>query len=67
MFVEGMKTATLLNGVLRIEVLYRNAVGEDVTSGELLVPAQRLAALIASLQEVSDQIAGAVEAPAQTH
>ena len=69
MFVEGLRAATLTNGVLRIEALYRNAVGEDVVSGELLVPAHRLPALIASLQEIGDQIAERreTESPAQTH
>ena len=69
MLVEGLRAATLTNGVLRIDALYRNAVGEDVTSGELLIPAHRLTAMIAELQEIGDQIAETrkTETPVQTH
>lgn len=56
MYIEGLRTATLINGVLRIEMLYRNAAGEDVTAGEVLLPGVRLRALIESLQEVETKI-----------
>ena len=44
MYVEGLGSATLTNNMLRLELVYRNAKGEDVSAGELIIPASRVAA-----------------------
>ena len=58
MFLEGFGSASVVNGVLRIETFHRNATGADISSGELLIPvgrvipvAEALNALIARIQE----------------
>ena len=50
MLIEGLGSATIVNNVMRIETLYRNAKGEDVTGEELLIPASRVAAIAQGLQ-----------------
>jgi len=50
MLIEGLGTATIVNGMMRIETLYRNAKGEDVSGAELLIPVSRVAAVAQGLQ-----------------
>ncbi|MFO6430501.1 hypothetical protein ACLBKT_10485 [Erythrobacter sp. W302b] len=50
MLIEGLGTATIVNGMMRIETLYRNAKGEDVSGPELLIPVSRVAAVAQGLQ-----------------
>lgn len=50
MFFEGLGSATIVNGVMRIETLHRNAKGEDVVGGELFIPINRIASVAAGLQ-----------------
>lgn len=45
MLIEGLGSATIVNGMMRIETLARNAKGEDVSGEELLIPASRVAAI----------------------
>lgn len=56
MLVDGLGTASLINGVLRIETLSRNSKGEDVTSGELHIPAARIAIVEAGLQKLVEKL-----------
>jgi hypothetical protein len=56
MFVEGLGTASVANGVLRVETYVRNARGEDVPNGELLVPVTRVIAVSEALQVLIEQI-----------
>jgi hypothetical protein len=56
MFFEGIGSASVVNGVLRIEAYARNAKGEDVPSGELLVPVGRVVPVVESLQRLIEQI-----------
>jgi hypothetical protein len=50
MLIEGLGTATIVNGMMRIETLYRNAKGDDVSGPELLIPVARVAAVAQGLQ-----------------
>lgn len=50
MFIEGLGSATIVNGVMRIEGLRRNAKGEDIVEGEFCVPINRVSAVVAGLQ-----------------
>lgn len=61
MYVEGLGGVTLANGVLRVETLYRNARGEDVPSGELMIPAGRLHAVLKSLELLEEQLRAKTE------
>lgn len=56
MFVEGLGTASVANGVLRIETYARTARGEDVPNGELMIPVSRVVAVADSLQALIEQI-----------
>jgi hypothetical protein len=62
MFVEGLGSASVVNGVLRVETYARNARGEDVPNGELLVPVTRVIALSEALQGLIAQIRAQVSA-----
>jgi len=50
MLIEGLGSATILNGVMRIETLHRTAKGEDMAGSELLIPVSRVAAVAQGLQ-----------------
>jgi hypothetical protein len=50
MLIEGLGTATIVNGMMRIETLYRNAKGDDVSGPELLIPVARVSAVAQGLQ-----------------
>lgn len=56
MYIEGLGSASVANGVLRIETFHRNSRGEDVNGADLIIPANRVAAVAASLQAVIDQL-----------
>jgi hypothetical protein len=63
MLIEGFGSATISNGLMRIETLQRNAKGEDVSGPELLVPVNRIAALASGLQVLLEKAEEAVQAP----
>ncbi len=50
MLIEGLGSATILNGVMRIETLHRTAKGEDAAGTDLLIPVSRVAAVAQGLQ-----------------
>ena len=50
MLIEGLGSATILNGVMRIETLHRTAKGEDTAGVDLLIPVARVAAVAQGLQ-----------------
>ena len=50
MLIEGLGSATIVNGLVRIETLHRNAVGEDVAGEQMLIPVNRMSAVSAALQ-----------------
>ena len=56
MFVEGLGAATYQNGVLRVELIYRNGRGEDVPAGELVLPGTRITAILKGLEALVEQI-----------
>lgn len=56
MYVEGLGSASVVNGVLRIETFYRNAKGEDVAGGDILIPAGRVIPVADALQNLITQI-----------
>jgi hypothetical protein len=55
MLIEGLGTATIVNGMMRIETLYRNAKGLDVSGPEMLIPVSRVAAVAQGLQLLLDR------------
>ena len=57
MFVDSVKCATLVNGVLRVELLYRNASGQDVPAGELLIAEERLPIVVQAFEELGQGFA----------
>ncbi len=59
MIIEGLGSATIVNGVMRIETLHRNAKGEDVSGPELLIPINRVGAVASGLQMLLDKAAEA--------
>lgn len=56
MFIEGLGSASVVNGVLRLETLARDARGEDRPNGEILIPVTRVIAIAESLQNLIEQI-----------
>ncbi|GAA0769068.1 hypothetical protein FHS52_002644 [Erythromicrobium ramosum] len=62
MLIEGLGTATIVNGMMRIETLYRNAKGADVSGPELLIPVARVAAVAQGLQVLLDRAEEAAKA-----
>jgi hypothetical protein len=64
MLIEGLGSATISNGVMRIETFQRNAKGEDVSGPELLVPANRIAVIVSGLQVLLEKAEEAAKAPA---
>lgn len=64
MLVEGLGSASVANGVLRVETFARNARGEDVPNGELIVPVTRVIAVSEALQGLIAQIRAQVDADA---
>ena len=65
MLIEGLGSATVSNGVMRIETFQRNAKGEDVVGPELLVPTNRIAAIVTGLQVLLEKAEEAAQAQAQ--
>lgn len=55
MLIEGLGSATIVNGVMRIETLRRSAKGEDIAGTELLIPVTRVAAIAQGLQLLLDR------------
>ena len=55
MLIEGLGSATIVNGVMRIETLHRNAKGEDASGPELLIPVSRVSAIAQALQLLLDR------------
>lgn len=64
MFIEGLGSATIVNGVMRIETLRRTAKGEDVVEGEIHIPANRVAAVVAGFQVLLEKAEEAAKAQA---
>jgi len=64
MLIEGLGSATISNGLMRIETFQRNAKGEDVSGPELLIPANRIAAIAAGLQVLLERAEEAAKTPA---
>ena len=64
MLIEGLGSATISNGLMRIETFQRNAKGEDVSGPELLIPANRSAAIAAGLQVLLERAEEVAKAPA---
>jgi hypothetical protein len=56
MLIEGLGSASVANGVLRVETLARNARGEDQPNAEILIPVTRVIAIAESLQTLIEQI-----------
>lgn len=56
MLIDDLGTATLANGVLRIEVKTKRPTGESVVAGELLIPAPRIAPVLQGLQHLVEQL-----------
>jgi len=64
MLIEGLGSATISNGLMRIETFQRNAKGEDISGPELLIPANRIAAIAAGLQVLLEKAEEVAKAPA---
>lgn len=64
MLVDSVKCATLVNGVVRIALSYRNAAGDEVTAGEIVVPAERLPDLARSIAELGQRLGARGASPA---
>ena len=56
MFIEGLGSASVANGVLRIETLARNSRGEDLPNGDIMIPVGRVIAVADALQTLIAQI-----------
>ena len=56
MYVEGLGSASMANGVVRVETFYRNARGEDVNGEDLVIPANRIGAIAGALQALIEQL-----------
>ena len=50
MYIEGLGSASIVNGVLRVETIYRNARGEEIPGGDLIIPANRVIPIADALQ-----------------
>lgn len=64
MLIEGLGTATIVNGIMRIETLQRNAKGEDVSGNDMLIPVARVAAIAQGLQMLLERAEEASKAQA---
>jgi len=56
MYVEGLGSASVANGVLRIETFHRNSKGEDVNGQDLIIPANRVLPIVEALQALVEKI-----------
>jgi|EBPBio282013_DNA_FD.fasta_scaffold40341_1 hypothetical protein len=56
MYVEGLGSASVANGVLRIETFHRNAKGEDVNGQDIIIPTNRVVPIVESLQALIEKI-----------
>lgn len=64
MLIEGLGSATISNGLMRVETFQRNAKGEDVSGPELLIPANRIAAIATGLQMLLQKAEEVANSPA---
>lgn len=64
MLIEGLGSATISNGLMRVETFQRNSKGEDISGPELLIPANRIAAIAAGLQVLLEKAEEVAKAPA---
>lgn len=55
MLIEGLGSATIVNGIMRIETFTRNSRGEDVTAGDLLIPVNRVEAVADGLKKLLEK------------
>lgn len=62
MYIEGLGSASVVNGVMRIETFHRNSRGEDVSGSDLIIPANRVTTIAASLQSLIEQLRQQVQA-----
>ncbi len=58
MLVDSVKCATLASGVVRIGLSYRNASGDEIVAGEIMIPAERFAGFVRSLADVGARLDG---------
>jgi len=56
MYLEGLGSASVVNGVLRVETSYRNAKGDNASEGDLMIPANRVVAVVEGLQALVEKL-----------
>lgn len=56
MHIEGLGSASVANGIVRIETFHRNARGEEVNGADLVIPTNRVTVIAASLQALIDKL-----------
>ena len=56
MYVEGLGSASVANGVLRIETFHRNSKGEDVNGQDIIIPTNRVVPVVEALQALIEKI-----------
>jgi len=56
MLIEGVGNASLSNGIVRVEVLARNAKGQDVSHTDLLIPLNRVDSVAEGLRMLADKL-----------
>jgi len=55
-YLEQLDAASMSHGLIRVETRHRDAHGDEVRGEDLLIPAERLAGVIESLQAINRQL-----------
>lgn len=71
-YLEQLDAASMSHGLIRVETRHRDAHGDEVRGEDLLIPAERLAGVIESLQAINRQLSATrpraqAQAQAQAH
>ena len=67
MLIEGLGSTSVANGLVRIEVLYRDAKGEDIRGEDLVIPLNRIQIVADTLEALVKKLDQAIAAgPAQS-
>ena len=56
MIVEGLGTVSFVNGLLRIQTMKINANGKEEQSGEIIIPGNRVGAILTGLSQSASGI-----------
>ncbi len=62
MLIEGLASATIANGIMRVETLHQAPNGQDASSGVILIPVNRIGIIIQGLADFAQRAQEAAQA-----